>query len=301
MPLSAKCSLTLVSNHAHCNNKIVTNLVNPLQVVLERLSCVDPAKGALFFWDEVKNWPPSTLDLMVTNGLLQQAQPMTTIECDGCEKNCIMPVTIYPAQDDKPGRAFILCDKHDDIGRVLVDFRRMQQWLSTSRLVAAMLTSLLGFSQSPTKTTDGKQWHIGTLMGRKNRYPVMLLTDDGLTLLLAGHTVSLIDVLSITENTLALNKAALMRLVNNPTNDNETESPEARRERLIARIREEKTKGTKAFLRLVADEEGISVTRLKQIRDNDTQLKENIPKNNSLADLLFNSRQASSKKSKTKN
>ncbi len=279
----------------------MTNLVNPPQVVLERLGYADPAKGALFFWDEVKNWSPSTLDLMITNGLLQQAQPMTTIECDGCEENCIMPVTIYPAQDDKPGRAFILCDKYDDIGRVRVDFRRMQQWQSTSRLVAAMLTSLLGFSQSPTQTTDDKQWHIGTLLGRKNRYPVMLLTDGGLTLLLAGHTVSLIDVLSINENALALDKAALMRLVNNPTNDNETEFPEARRERLIARIREEKTKGTKAFLRLVAEEEGISVTRLKQIRDNDTQLKENTLQNSSLANLLFNSRQASSKKPKTKN
>ena len=104
------------------------NHINPLQVVLERLGCADPATGAFFFWDEVKNWPAGALDLLVTSGLLQQAQPMTTIECDGCEENCNMPVTIYTAQDDKPSRAFIDCIERADMGRVRVDFRRMEQW-----------------------------------------------------------------------------------------------------------------------------------------------------------------------------
>ena len=43
------------------------------------------------------------------------------------------------------------------------------------------------------------------------------------------------------------------------------ETPIERSERLRARIKEEKAKGTKAFLRLVASEENISTTRLKQI------------------------------------
>lgn len=96
----------------------MVNHVNPLHVVLERLGCTDPAKGAFFPWDEVKDWPAGALDGLVANGLLKPSQPMTTVACDGCEENCIMPVTVYPAQDDKPGRAFIICDKRDDIGRI---------------------------------------------------------------------------------------------------------------------------------------------------------------------------------------
>jgi hypothetical protein len=43
------------------------------------------------------------------------------------------------------------------------------------------------------------------------------------------------------------------------------ESPEMRRERLQARLREEKARGTRGFLKVVAAEEGISDSRLKQI------------------------------------
>jgi hypothetical protein len=41
--------------------------------------------------------------------------------------------------------------------------------------------------------------------------------------------------------------------------------PEKRRERLRARVEKERGKGTKAFLQVVAAEEGISVARLKQL------------------------------------
>ena len=43
------------------------------------------------------------------------------------------------------------------------------------------------------------------------------------------------------------------------------ESPVQRRERLKTRVNQEKAKGTRAFLKVVAQEEGISVTRLKQL------------------------------------
>jgi hypothetical protein len=98
--------------------------INPLQIVLERAGHADPAKGAFFFWDEVKGWPAGILDILVTSGLLQQAQPMDIIECDGCEVKCIMPVIVYPAQENKAGRAFISCDKPEDMGRIKVSFAR---------------------------------------------------------------------------------------------------------------------------------------------------------------------------------
>ena len=274
--------------------------INPLPAVLERLGCADPATGAFFFWDEVKDWPSGTLDLLVTSGLLQQAQPMTTVECDGCEENCNMPVTIYPAQEDKPGRAFITCVERDGMGRVRVDFRRMAQWQATGGLIAAVLARLLGLPRAVTQAADGMQWNIGTLKGKKHNSSVTLLAGDRLTLALAGYTVPLVEVLAIEENALALDKAALIRLVDNPAGDAEAETPEARRERIRARVREEKSNGTKAFLRMVADEEGISLSRIKQLIKDDAPLDEGSLKNSPWADLAINTKQTSSKKPSTK-
>lgn len=45
----------------------------------------------------------------------------------------------------------------------------------------------------------------------------------------------------------------------------EQELPEKRRERLKVRVNQERAKGTKAFLKVVAAEEGISIPRLKQL------------------------------------
>lgn len=269
----------------------------PLQIVLDRLGCAAPAQGALFFWDEVKDWPSGALDMLVTGGLLQPAQPMVTIECNGCEENCTMPVVVYPAQEDKPGRAFIACDKRDDMGRVHVDFRRMEQWQVTGELIAATLARLLGLSQPDTQAADGGQWSIGTLKGRKHNSPVTLQAGGSLTLALAGHIIPLVDVLTIEKNALTLEKAALIRLVDNPAGDSNAETPEARKARLIARVREEKAKKTKPFLQVVAKEEGISESRLKQIIYDTPKSETATSPANSWLDLQ---KQPSSKKPSTK-
>lgn len=245
---------------------MVTKHIDPLQVVLYRAGYADPAKGAFFFWDEVKDWPAGALEVLETSGLLQQAQPLTTIECDGCEENCInKPVVVYPAQEDKPGRAFIVCDEPNDLGRIHVSFDRMRQWQTTGGLIATVLARLLGFSQPSTQAADSGQWNIGMLKGKKHGSSVMLLADDGLALSLARHTAQLMDVLAIEKNAITLDKAALIRLVDNPAGSGKDETREARKARLISRVGEERAKGTRAFLQAVASEESLSVSRLKQI------------------------------------
>ena len=269
--------------------------------MLERAGYADPAKGAFFFWDEVKDWPAGALDMLVTSGLLQQAQPMTSIECDGCEEKCInKPVVVYPAQEDKPGRAFIVCDVRDDMGRVRVDFRRMEQWQTTGGLIASVLARLLGLPRTASLTTGGKQWNIGTLKGKKHNSPVTLLAGDSLTLALAGHVVPLVEVLTIEKNALVLDKTALIHLVDNPAGNAEAETPEARRKRIRARVHEVKAKGTKAFLQVVAEEEGISKSRIKQLVKDEEPLEGCVIISSPWADLLTKTKQTSSKKPSTK-
>ena len=176
-----------------------------------------------------------------------------------------MPVHVLIAEDYRVARAFIACDKRDDIGRVPVDMGSLKAWQITRALLAKTLAQLLGFTQAPQRDTTGKHWTLGVLKGKKHKSLVTLLAGDSFTLSLAGHTVPLIDVLSFEEDSLALNKAELIRRVDKPAEQNAPEIPEARRTRLKARIHAEKAKGTRAFLQVVAKEEGIAVSRLKQI------------------------------------
>ena len=74
---------------------------------------------------------------------------------------------------------------------------------------------------------------------------------------------------------IVIDKRMLKRCVDSPVaGAGDAESAEQRRDRLKARVRAEKAKGTKAFLKMVAEEEGVSVSRVKQlVRDAATPAK----------------------------
>ena len=160
-----------------------------LENILDRLGS-SSAEAELFGADEADDWPPGALDLFVKNKLLRRAQPSQVIECRGCEEYCDMPVNIYPAENNRPARAFIVCDKSQNVGRVRVEFARLEQWQTTVELIAAALVQLLGFSE-PAKT-DGKHWNIGVLKGNAtNKSLVVLLAKDCLS---GFEYIALVDV-----------------------------------------------------------------------------------------------------------
>ena len=235
-----------------------------LESLLERLATAGVAK-AIFSADEIEEWPAGALSSLVDAGMLQQAHPASVVECTGCEQNCLMPVHVFTAEDHRVARAFISCDKRDDIGRVPVDMGRLKAWQITGALLAKTLAQLLGFTRAPQPDTTGKHWTLGVLKRKKHKSRVTLQGGDSFTLALAGQAVPLIDVLSFEQNCLTLNKAELIRRMDKPAGHHEPEIPEARRTRLMARIHAERAKGTRAFLQVVAKEEGIAVSRLKQI------------------------------------
>lgn len=204
---------------------------DPLQVVLERLGCADPAKGAFFFWDEVKDWPAGALDLLVTSGLLQPAQPMTTIECDGCEEKCIMPVVVYPAQEDKPGRAFIVCDKPVDMGRIGVSFDRMKQWQCNIDAVCGFIAVSLGLRRSGTWSASANLWEIGVAKGDKRSQMLCLQANGVLALVAGNNSVPLAELIECHNDAYSLNAGMIRQLVDAATTaDNRYTPSNARRE-----------------------------------------------------------------------
>jgi hypothetical protein len=240
--------------------------MTPQATLIELLARVGAAQGAavLVNEEELSQWPAAAVAAMKSQKLIAKARPAASAICPGCERECVMPVHTPPTATGSKV-SFIVCDKRSDINRVSVPVGRLEQWQTTCDLIAGLLAHLLGVDDQEHTVAEGNQWHIGVLRGRKHRSRVTLLAGDRLTLSLAGHTLPLTDVLAVEKNVIAVSKGALTRLVDKPADKAATEPPEQRRERLRARVREERARGTKAFLKRVAEEEGISVSRLKQL------------------------------------
>lgn len=244
--------------------------MTPQAALIELLARVGAGQGAavLINEEELGQWPTAVVAAMKLQRLIAKARPAASAICPGCERECVMPVHTPPTKARSPA-PFIVCDKRSDINRVAVSTSRLEQWQTTCDLIAGLVARLLGFSESASRAADDNQWPIGVLKGRKHKGRVTLLAGDEIKLSLAGHTLPLADVLVIEKNVLTLDKGALIRLLDKPADNAATEAPEQRRERLRARVREERARGTKAFLRRVAEEEGISVSRLKQLTSED--------------------------------
>ena len=235
-----------------------------IQTIIERVGANSHLASANFYWDEVKNWPDNKLAFFEKIGLLKVAQPMTDIECDGCEEGCFMPVNIYPMTETNQARAFIVCDKRDDIGRVKVDFDRLKQWQITGLQLAQFVACLCEFTQQVVKDAD--YWRLGMLQGKVHKAPVLMGFENPQPVIkVAGHSVGLLEVLLIDDDKFRIDLKKLKSFVDSPSGlADDKESAEARQDRLLARKSELKAKGVNSFIKRIVEEEGIKESTVKK-------------------------------------
>lgn len=122
--------------------------------------------------DEEDNDVGELAEALVSAGLLLPAEPAGAVICDGCERNCAMPVEIAPAINGRPSRAFIICDKRDDIGRVRVEPARLRRWTFSFSLLARALAKALKSDQEPAQ--EGEIWLLGNAKIGRNITQVTL-------------------------------------------------------------------------------------------------------------------------------
>lgn len=232
--------------------------------LLERVGAVHGAVAVVSEY-ELSAWPSAAVAAMKSQGLLTKARPATSAVCPGCERECVMPVHVLTDKARAP-EAFIVCDKRSDINRVAVPVSSLEQWQASGASVADLLAGLLGLHRSGANGGDTTRWEVGMLKGAKHSSHLVLVADGVLTLSLAGHSIPLADVLALEGNTFKVDGRTLNRLVDQPVaGAGDVESAANRRARLKKRVQAVKAKGIKAFLKTVAEEEGITVSRLKQL------------------------------------
>ena len=90
-------------------------------------------------YDDVRKWSELDLHALVKSGLIKQANPATSLVCNGCEENCLMPVYIIPGSES----AFIVCDRRDDTSKVNVQLDQLQQWQISQQSIVNFLYQAL--------------------------------------------------------------------------------------------------------------------------------------------------------------
>jgi hypothetical protein len=145
--------------------------------------------------------------------LLVKGTPADTLTCPGCEEDCLMPVEIITTASGAM-RAFVVCDRRDDVARVDIARDQLEQWTCSPERVADVLARLLGIRRSSDDTAG--RWEVGMLKGAKGKAHVVLRIERELRLHLAGYVLMLADVLELDENGLSVERQALLNCVDNP-------------------------------------------------------------------------------------
>lgn len=234
--------------------------------IFERLSAEDGLTINISEY-ELNQWPLNLITSLKECGVLKKTQPASSVICQGCEFECLMPVHVLTDTNQSP-KVFIVCDKRNDINRVPVALSFLEQWQVSGDSIADLIAKLLEIKRANYNGSDKSRWEIGLFKGTKLSSHLILISDGQLKLSLAGHSLPLLQLLTFDKSKFIIDKKLLNRLVNKPiAAAGNSESAKQRRERLIKRVEELKLKGNKSFLKIAAEEENISVSRLKQIID----------------------------------
>ena len=238
-----------------------------LAELLARLGAA-PGRAVAFSADELQHWPGDAVVALKAHGALRPGKPGDTAVCPGCERACVMPVQ-QRQRAGWPAATFVVCDKRDDIGRVPLEPAHLERWRVDGQTLGDALAVLLGAGACHPVPGAQFVFRLGVVAGVADKAPVQLRLDDQRRALLdvAGHGVELAAVLAFQGGRLVLDTRHLGRCADAPAGGAPlaAETPAQRTARLQARKAVLQQQGVKAFLPMLAGEEGVSVSMVKRI------------------------------------
>ena len=227
-----------------------------------------PGRAVVFSADELQHWPAHAVQTLKAHGALRPGKPGDSAVCPGCERACVMPVQ-QGQRAGRPVASCVVCDKRDDIGRVPLAAALLERWRADAQTLGDALAGLLDAVACHCVPGTPFVYRLGIVAGAADKAVVQLRFDDhGRALLdVAGHAMELASVLAIQRGKLVLDTRHLGRCADTPAGGAAlvAETAEQRAARLWARKLALQRRGVKAFLKLMAEEEGVSVSMVKRI------------------------------------
>jgi hypothetical protein len=186
---------------------------------------------ALINDDEISQWPDAAVAAMKTQRLLSKARPAASAICPGCERDCVMPVRIIPTEGNRPARAFIVCDKRNDINRVTIPLTRLTQWQCSAEALCAFIAASLALRRSDKQTASAGLWEVGMATGYTRSQMLRLQASGVLLLVAGGNSLPLVEFAEYQDGAYSLNEVMIRQLVDAATTaDNRYTPSNARRE-----------------------------------------------------------------------
>jgi hypothetical protein len=147
------------------------------ELILNRFTATGQDEAEIISAEQLATWPQQEVTALKRFGLLKKAAPAKTVECPGCEDACLMPVQVFPAQDDRPARLFVACDKREDTGRILIEPAALEQWQIDIPRFASLLASALGTGYTPDEIIPQQAFYLGALTINRKRRSVFFIAD----------------------------------------------------------------------------------------------------------------------------
>lgn len=168
---------------------------------------------AVYTSAEVSEWPRDIVKTLRTAAVLRPAEPAVTVICPGCEENCPMPVEVIAGHSGRVARAFVACDKREDIGRVPIPLIDLERHAVCGRDLACAVAGLLGFEE-PFAIKSGKPaWRLGRIKSTNHRADAFLAIDDIVHIDVGGPPIPLADVLDYQDGALTVDLEYIAAIV----------------------------------------------------------------------------------------
>jgi hypothetical protein len=151
------------------------------ELILKHFTAIgQEAEAEILSAEQLDAWPRKEVAACKRLGLLRKAAPAKIIECPGCEDACLMQVNTYPAQDCRPARIFVACDKREDTGRILINPADLEQWQIDVSHFASLLASALGSDHTPDEIIPLQAFYLGTLTIGGKRRSAFFIANEGI-------------------------------------------------------------------------------------------------------------------------
>lgn len=207
--------------------------MTPQAALIELLGRVGASQGAAVLTndDELSRWPSAAVAAMKTQRLLTKARPASSEICPGCERDCVMPVHVLPAEGNRPARAFVVCDKRSDINRVAIPLTKLTQWRCSADTVCGFVAASLGLRRSDKQTSSADLFEIGIATGDKRSQMLCLQANGVLALVAGSNPLPLAELVEYHDGAYSLDGAMIRQLVDAATTaDNRYTPGNAKRE-----------------------------------------------------------------------
>lgn len=199
-------------------------------VLQELIQHMDSHGDGALAWEQVREWPEGAIKIFLNAGWIKSIEPAKIVECPGCEENCFMPVHVLPTAKGKPARAYVACDKRDDMGRIPIPMELRQQWQITDNQVAHWVAHTLGLKGKPKKEKKSGAIHIGNVQGKKKMGLLTWVGQSPVSLETSGHSISLSEVLYFKDYQIQIDQATIINMVDLPPTSERYKPSIARRE-----------------------------------------------------------------------